>query len=281
MGIDPNAFRDFEHHGWQEVATRYHGSFAAITVQSIEPLLDAAGAARGGRLLDVATGPGYAAGAAARRGAIVVGVDFASEMVEEARRRFPSVEFQEGDAENLSFPDQSFDAVVMNFGMLHLARPEKAMSEAYRVLRPQGRFAFTVWDTPDEAIGFGIVLNAIRKYGDMDVPIPPGPPFFRFSDPAESTRALNDAGFINVTITRVPQVWRFDSPDFVYYTMTNAAVRNAALLRGQKEETRKAIEEEIRRQVEKYRTAGGFELPMPSVLSAATKPAGSSVLSRK
>src|SRR6266576_7049579 len=97
--------------------------------------------------------------------------------------------------------------------MLHLARPEQALAEAYRLLRPGGRVAFTVWDTPDKAIGFGIVLSAIQKYGDLNVAIPPGPPFFRFSDPEESKRMLSVAGFTDNEVASVPQTWRLSSAD--------------------------------------------------------------------
>src|SRR5213594_964118 len=138
MIIDPSAFRQFEHKGWQEIASRYDRGFASVTTQSLLPLLDAARVAEGARVLDVACGPGYAAAAATARGAIALGVDFSSEMVEEARGRYPGIEFQEGDAEQLSFTDATFDAVVVNFGMLHLGRPELAVREAHRVLRPGG-----------------------------------------------------------------------------------------------------------------------------------------------
>src|SRR5262245_66619410 len=113
-------------------------------------------------------------------------MDFSSEMDEEARGRYPGIDFREGDAEQLPLSDSSVDAVVMNFGLLHLGRPETAIGEAHRVLRPGGRLAFTVWSTPDKAAGFGIVLGAIQKYGNLDAPLPPGPPFFRFSDSEES-----------------------------------------------------------------------------------------------
>lgn len=263
--VDPAAFHEFEHEGWQEVAARYHDGFASVTTQSVIPLLDAAGVAKGVRVLDVACGPGYAAEAAVARGASAVGIDFSSGMVEEARRRYPSVEFREGDAEQLPLPDSSFDAVILNYGMLHLARPELALSEAHRVLRPGGRLAFTVWDTPDKAIGFGIILGAIQKHGDMNVPIPPGPPFFRFSDPEESKRALLAAGFSNPMIAHVNQVWRLPSADALFEIFYNASVRNAALLRAQKPDVLETIRNEIREGVEKYRNA----LPMPSVLASA------------
>ena len=145
QALDPDAFRDFEHAGWMSNVSEYEAAFARVTSQAIGPLLDAVYLRHGARLLDVATGPGYVAAAAAERGARAVGVDFSAPMVAHARAINPTVEFQEGDAEALSFADGSFDAVVMNFGMLHLARPERAMTEAARVLKPGGRFAFTVW----------------------------------------------------------------------------------------------------------------------------------------
>ena len=97
----------------------------------------------------MASGPGYVAAAAASVGASAVGVDFSSEMVRLAASRYPGIVFQEGDAEALAFPDESFDAVTLNFGVLHLARPDAALAEARRVLVPGGRCALTVWAKPE------------------------------------------------------------------------------------------------------------------------------------
>jgi len=260
--IDPQLFRQFEHQGWQEIASRYHSGFAAVTTQCVPALLDAARVSNGTRVLDVACGPGYVAAAAAARGATATGIDFSSAMVEEAQGRYPGIDFHEDDAEGLSFSDSSFDAVVMNFGLLHLGRPDQAIREVHRVLKPGGRGAFTVWTTPDKARGMGIVLDAIRKFGDLNVPIPPGPPFFRFSDSEESKRVLTVAGFTDIAVTEVPQVWRLSSSDELFEVMYNGSVRNAALLRAQKPDVLEKIREEIRLQVER----AGKELPMPAVL---------------
>src|SRR5262249_12613749 len=152
---------------------------SSLTNQAIEPLLDSIEIMRSMRLLDVATGPGYVAAAAAKRGAVVTGIDFAIAMLAEARQQNPDIDFMEGDAEALPFPNESFDAVTINFGMVHFGKPEQALEEAYRVLCSGGRAAFTVWETSDKTIGFKIILDAIKAYGRLDVPLPAGPPFFR------------------------------------------------------------------------------------------------------
>ena len=233
---DPDAFRDFEHAGWTSNVSEYEAAFTRLTRQAVAPLLDAVNLRHGARLLDVATGPGYVAAAAAARGARALGIDFSAPMVAHARAINPAVEFQEGDAEALSLEDCSFDAVVMNFGMLHLARPERAMTEAARVLKPGGCFAFTVWARPEEAVGFDIILKAIQSHGNPGVQLPQGPSFFRFSDPAECDRTLRETGFLNVRVTSIPQVWRFNAPGGLFDANYNGAVRIKALLRAQSDQ---------------------------------------------
>jgi SAM-dependent methyltransferase len=272
MTADSGVFHEFEHAGWEKAATEYDRRFGELTMQSIGPLLDAAGAAPGLRLLDVACGPGYVAVAAARKGSSVLGVDFAAPMVAIASSANPELEFREGDAEKLDLPDCSFDAVVMNFGMLHLERPESAIAEAFRVLRPGGRYAFTVWDVPSRAVAFGIILESVKAHGNMDVPLPDGPPFFRFSDPAEAKATLTSYGFINVQSIQVPQVWKIESGEALLTTFRTAAVRTAALLNAQTSAALKKIQGEISSRLESCRAGESFALPMPAILTSALRP---------
>jgi SAM-dependent methyltransferase len=270
---DVDSFHAFEHAGWESNVAEYDSAFARLTSQSIEPLLDAVRAGPGFRLLDIACGPGYVAGAAAQRGAVVTGIDFSAPMVAHAKRSYPDVEFQEGDAEAIAFADDTFDAVVMNYGILHLARPERSMSEALRVLRPRGRFAFTAWMDPAEAIGFGIVLAALRTHGNMDVPVPEGPPFFRFGDPDECDRTLRAAGFDDIWVTRIPQVWRFNDPDGPFDAIFKGGVRIRAILKAQSEKAFRAVRAAARESTRARTIDGKIEIPMPAVIASGSKPA--------
>jgi SAM-dependent methyltransferase len=265
-------FRTFEHDGWERVAAPYRNAFSALTIQSVPSLLDAVGAASGVRLLDVASGPGDAAAAAAERGARVTGVDFATSMVEQASRLHPGVTFRSGDAESLPFADASFDAVVINFGVLHFADPDRAIAEAARVLAPGGRFAFTVWAPPEKCEGFAIVLRAIEAHGRMDVPLPEGPPFFRFADPDECRRVLGAAGFTSATVRELPMRWRLPSPNALLDAFLEGGVRTRGLLMAQSPGALAAIRKAARREAAEFAAACGVEFSMPAVLASGVKP---------
>ena len=107
-----DAFTRFEHEGWERVAARYDSTWSSSTRQFISPLLEAAEVSANMSALDVGCGPGYVAAACVERGAHATGVDFSGEMVAIARRAFPQIEFRQGDAQNLPFPDASFDRVL-------------------------------------------------------------------------------------------------------------------------------------------------------------------------
>jgi ubiquinone/menaquinone biosynthesis C-methylase UbiE len=112
MAEPTQSFRDFEHAGWEDqaVCEHYDEQLSHITRQSVQALLDAAGVQRGTRMLDMATGAGYVAGAAAERGAEAWGIDFSAVQVDLARHRYPGVRFEQSDADALPFPAASFDA---------------------------------------------------------------------------------------------------------------------------------------------------------------------------
>ncbi|HEX5082551.1 MAG TPA: methyltransferase domain-containing protein [Blastocatellia bacterium] len=272
MMIDNDAFRAYELVGWQGAVDAYNDHFGSLTSQTIDPLLDAAKVEQNTSLLDLATGPGYVAAAARRRGANVIGVDFSEAMIAKARLLYPEIDFRIDDVERLSFSEGEFDAAVMNFGILHLARPGLALSEAWRILRRQGRFGFTAWAKPGEAVGFRLILNAIEKYGDPSVPLPQGPPFFLFSDADECVRALTAAGFASPEVAPFPMTWKLKSADDLFDAFYKGTARTGGLLRAQSKTSLDAIRAEIQETAENYRKDGILQMPMPVVIASAAKP---------
>ncbi len=266
------AFQEFERSGWEQAADPYHQHWGLLSRQSADPMLDAAKVSSGSIVLDVATGAGYVAAAAKKRGATAVGIDFSGAQVELAQRTYPDVEFKEASAEALPFDENTFDAVVMGFGMNHLPDPEAAFLEAHRVLKSGGWFAFTVWAEPKAGQGFGIVLNAIDEHGVPNTKLPPAPPYFRFADAKEARRAFSQSGFVEPSTQIVPQHWRHNSPDLVFDAFNEGAVRATAMLRSQPADARETIRSVVRVEVLGLAQDGQYLIPVPAALSSARKP---------
>jgi ubiquinone/menaquinone biosynthesis C-methylase UbiE len=143
----------------RQQATWASGDYASVAARIpivAELLCDAADLRAGDRVLDVATGTGNAAIAAARCGAKVLGIDYVATLLERARIRSMAeglvAEFRQGDAESLPLEDGAFDAVISVFGVMFTPDQEQAAREMVRVCRPGGTIALACW-TPDGFVG--------------------------------------------------------------------------------------------------------------------------------
>ncbi|HLB16809.1 MAG TPA: methyltransferase domain-containing protein [Burkholderiales bacterium] len=155
-------------------ATWSAGDYAVIgtRLQIVgEALCEAVDLRAGSRVLDVAAGNGNASLAAARRWCEVVATDYVPALLDNARARAAAerlpIEFREADAENLPFPDASFDVVLSTFGVMFTPNQERAAAELLRVCRPGGKIGLANW-TPESFIGQ--LFKAIGKH----LPPPPG-----------------------------------------------------------------------------------------------------------
>ena len=158
----------------RQQATWASGDFAEIAtliVPVAERLADAADLRAGSTVLDVATGSGNAAIAAARLGCRVTGIDYVPSLLERGRERAAAervaIDFRDGDAEEIPFPDGSFDATLSVFGSMFAPDQPRAAGELARVTRPGGTIALASW-TPDGFIG------EMFKTVGAHVPPPPG-----------------------------------------------------------------------------------------------------------
>jgi SAM-dependent methyltransferase len=200
-----------------------------------------------------------------------VGLDFAAAMVAAARARCPELEFLVGDAQALPFGESAFDAVSMNFGILHLAEPDRAVAEACRVLARGGRFAFTAWVAEGNAVA-EIVDAAVAAHA-VPVELPQGPPFYRFADADETMRTLAAAGFDeeSVRIETETRLVRLPTAEFLFEAERDAGVRTAAVLARQPADRLERIRAAIAAGVRRYADGEGFALPVVARVASASR----------
>jgi SAM-dependent methyltransferase len=159
MTTDPfTEFKAGQREGWK--------SFAPLEVFTTMPaaaLVRFAGIKKGDEVLDVACGTGPTSVTAARTGARVRALDLSPDLLEQARHNASTAEvdidFKEGDVEALPYADASFDVVMSQFGHMFAPRPDVALREMLRVLRPGGRIAFSTWP-PDQFVARLFALTA-------------------------------------------------------------------------------------------------------------------------
>jgi ubiquinone/menaquinone biosynthesis C-methylase UbiE len=151
--FDYTELRDKQQKVW---SSGDYNKIAAITVPVSEHLVEHLGVAPGERVLDVATGTGHVALAAARRGAVAAGIDYVPELLDIARRRAAAeeleVEFVTADAESLPYAEASFDVVLSAIGVMFAADHARAARELVRVTRAGGRIGLASW-TPEGFVG--------------------------------------------------------------------------------------------------------------------------------
>jgi SAM-dependent methyltransferase len=166
--------------------------------------------------------------------------------------------------------------VVANFALLHLTTPEEACSEACRVLKPGGKFAFSTWARMEENPFVKLVDGAIRAHADVEVGLPEGPPYYLFESPEEFRKALTRAGFDgNSTSFQVHAIeWKVPTARFIFDAELKAGVRTAGLLARQTPAALDAIRSAIEEAVQPYAQGDGFAIPMAAYIVAAARAGG-------
>jgi SAM-dependent methyltransferase len=269
-------YREFEYAGWEQAAEAYADTFEQATRLYAQALLDAVDLRAGDALLDNACGSGFVAAHAVLRGAVAVGADFSPAMLEQARKLHPTIRFDQADAEALPYDAESFDAVVVNFGLHHFPFPERALSEVHRVLRPGGRVACTVWATPDKHALYAVALEAVRGAGNLGAALPT-PPHGGLNTLEGCLTLMRGAGLVAEESQCGLVERRLDLPSVAALTqlIERGTVRLASLLRSQPPESQAAIMRALGEAASRFAVPSGLSLPVVAVLAVGRKSEGS------
>jgi ubiquinone/menaquinone biosynthesis C-methylase UbiE len=204
--IDYEAVKKNQRAGWETGDYPRVGNTLQIMA---ELLVEAADIRAGQEILDVASGQGNAALAAARRFARATGVDCATNLLAQGRDRaqaeFLDVTFIEGDAEDLPFPDASFDMILSTVGVMFAPNHQQAADELVRVTRPGGKIAHASW-TPT-----GMVGSLFKTVGSWAPPPAGVQPAALWGTP-EHLKTLFGDRVEWVSLTKREYVFRYHSP---------------------------------------------------------------------
>ena len=272
MTLDAKAFTAFEQMAHDRIAGRYATVFAPLTSRALDPLLDAAQAGPGRRLLDVGTGPGIAAAAAQARGAQANGVDVSSGMIELARKRYPGIDFQVGEVTALPFPGATFDTVICNFALGHFPEPDAALAECVRVLTPGGILAFSWWDQAARQRVQGLFREAIAELALPPPPdVPQGHDTLRYSNPEAFADLLRKGGLGDVAVTPHHMIHLMADAETLWQAGMGGMAVTAGAIAAQDAAVQALVREALARRVEVYRSPRGLEIPIAFLIGSGQK----------
>ena len=283
MAEDPNdPIRQLVHAMWAGVAPQWGEHADQVDSRGpalTERLLDAAAVSTGDRVLELACGPGGAGLAAAERVGLdgeVLLSDVAEEMATIAGKRaaargLSNVQTVALDLEAIDQPDQAFDAVLCREGLMFAVEPNRAVDEIFRVLRPGGRTALSVWATPADNPWLGEMLGAASAELGTPMPPPGVPGPFSLAD-ADLGALLAAVGFVDVAVEDVPVPHRTGSFDEYWNLTSDLAGPLAAVLAGLDEETTSAIQDRVRAAFVPYSTDAGLDIPGLSRMVSGRRP---------
>ncbi|MGI9394239.1 MAG: class I SAM-dependent methyltransferase [Boseongicola sp.] len=266
-------FAEREKSGWADadISENYITGFG--------PVVDAAGEAHPNSVvecndvLDLCCGQGTLTARLLEAGHKVTGLDFSTTMLDHARQNANGATLVEGDAQDLPFDDGTFDAVVCNFGMMHIPDQPAALSEARRVLKPGGTFSMTSWVGPEVPGVFQLIFGTVRANLPDGMAPPPAPDFFIYGREAEARELLMSRGLKVATFDILPLGWPLASPDDLYETFFNGTVGARMTLMALDDATRHKVATIITDTVAQNHVAeNGYSVPV-SVAHIVAKPA--------
>jgi SAM-dependent methyltransferase len=233
----------------------------------------------GEQVLELAAGPGDTGFIAARLiqpGGTLICSDAVAGMLDVARERaaelgLDNVEFKQLQLEWIDLPTASVDIVLCRWALMLIIDPAAALRECRRVLKPGGRLALAVWDTPDTNPWAIVIQRALVELGHVEPTTPGGPGMFALSDPARLTELLEDAGFLDIDIEPVAIRREYASVVDWLGETRDLSRQFATVWAGLGDEQRQALRDHVAAAAAAYTDqAGALVLPGRSLAVAAS-----------
>ena len=273
--MDPRVFRRVQRYGWDAATEAYDRGWVPLIEGLTEACVARAAPQAGERVLDLATGTGVGAFAAARAvgdGGLVTGIDVSQKMVTLASLRAATagvrnVVFQRNDMEATGAPDGAFDVVTCGFGLMFAAERAAAFREIARVTRPGGRVSVCVWGRR-AACGFAEVFPIIDAHVESEV----CPLFFSLGVPGALTASFERAGLTAVVEESVRVTLSWASADEACGAMLEGGAVALAWNRFDAE-TRAVVRAAYLASLEPFRRGERYDVPVEVMFATARKPA--------
>jgi SAM-dependent methyltransferase len=267
MSFDGAQFKRIERAGYDRLGARYLAA-AATRHEIATALLDAASLAPGQRVLDLASGPGLLARAAAAR-AGNAGLVIASDISQGQLRCRPELPRVAADGETLPFADASFDRVLCGLGLMFFPDEDAALGEMHRVLRPGGRIALSVWAQAAEVPLIECALSCMRRL--LPPPKVARPSIFRCGDPEWLQRRVASADFHDIEIRPLEFSVSFtDAASYWQGFLDIAGGANESLSRLPAEK-REALAAGVAEELAPYASPEGYRLTSTVLIAGAVR----------
>jgi ubiquinone/menaquinone biosynthesis C-methylase UbiE len=262
--------------GWERRRAQIEENVTPVREWMIRELAPRAG----DTVLEVAAGAGdtgfEAAGVVGTSGRLV-STDVSPDMVKVARRRgaelgLQNVDFRVMDAEQIELEEESVDGVLCRFGLMLMADPAQALAEMYRVLRPGGRLALSVWSDPERNPWTTVLFGVLVEAGHLSPPDPEGPGPFSLASEERVQTLLADAGFSALRTEEIAVHFPFGGIDEYVGFAADTAGPAAPVLRGLSEDEGEALTAQLAKAFSPFAIDGGYGLPGVALVAAATRP---------
>jgi len=255
MNMNLEAIREQQKASWNRFAAGWK-KWDPVTMEFLQPMKEAIirylQPNDGQKILDIAAGTGEPALsiAASNKGGTVTITDISEEMMEIARekaiaKKLTNIETVICDASDLPFENGSFDAVSCRFGFMFFPDMQLAANEIYRVLKPGGRFATTVWNFPEKNFWVTAIMGTIMRLMEIPPPPPEVPGMFRCCKPGRMKDILEKAGFSDIEEREILSTLKTKSVDQYWEMMTEIGASVVAALSQADDGMRSKIKEEV------------------------------------